>query len=194
VISTGGCGAVKIFVTGESSNYCIVFHSFGEEDSKIAARQLGNYILHNPESAQSVRVLCLQPYQISRDVINSVHEISKATQGAGIPTEVRSVCLNNIEHESYTEFVPLDLAGSEQQILQRYSSLMLKDRPLSKEDRLQKIELFQGLHPKHRTPEFLKKWSGLSLSEARGVVEKIRESEKTWSQRLLARIPFWGDE
>lgn len=188
LISTGGCGAVKIFVDGENSNYCIVFHSFGDEEAKFAARQIGNYILRKKDNAQSLRVLCLQPYEISRDVMNSVYEISDATRKAGIPTEIRSVCLNNIEHERYSEFIHLDMGGSEQQILERYAGLVLKSRELSKQDRARKIELFQSLSAKHRTPEFLKKWSGLSLEEARALVEQLQEQDKSWSQRLFSQF------
>lgn len=192
LISTGGCGAVKIFVQGESSSYCIVFHSFGDGESKDAGSRLGNYIARQKQRPQSVRVLCLQPYDISRDVMNSVYEIRKATEGAGIPTEVRTIRLNNIEHESYSEFIQLDMAGSEQQILERYGDLVLKDRLLSKADRTQKIELFQSLPGKHRTPQFLKKWSSLSLEEARVVVEEVRNGEKSWSERLFSHFPFFG--
>lgn len=183
LINTSGCGAVKIFV-GSSS--CIVFHSFGDAESKVVARQIGNYLLR--QRPESVRVLCLQPYDISRDVMDSVNEIRELTEQEGIPTSVRAVRLDNLEHERYSAFLQLDLGGSEEQILDRYSDLVVRSRPMSKAERAQKIELFQSLPPSVRTPEFLKRWSGLSLEEAREVADEVARSEQGWAQRLFSRF------
>jgi len=185
VIHTGGCGAMKIFVQGESGDYCIVFHSFGEDGSKTAARQLGNYIVGQENTPRSLRILCLQPYDISKDVMQSLAEIHRVTEQAGIPTQVHSICLNNLDHEDYSQFIQLEMTGSEQQILERYSHWILRDRPLSPEDRQKKIALFQSIPLEHRTSALLKRWSGLSLEEARGVAQGLTRREQSWGQRLL---------
>ncbi len=186
VVDTGGCGAIKVFVEAGESSYSVVFHSDGSQESKeVSAHNLGTHILRQRDKPKAVNILCLQPYSVSRDVIDSVRSISTLLDEAGVETTVRSVCLNNIDGEKHGNFVRLNLEGSKEQILDRYQDLVLQSKSLSPEDRNKKIALFQSLPLSHRTPEFLKNWSSLSLEEAKEVVDNLRKKRSQWSLRRL---------
>lgn len=186
LVDTAGCGAIKIFVQGAQSSYDIAFHIFGTKDSDEAAVQIGQHILSKKDRPESVQILCIQPYAINRDVMDTVDLISDAIAGAGtIKTNVRAVCLNNIDCEKFTQFVQVDLKGTEQEIVDRYAHLVLKSAEMSDEDRRQKMQLFQGLPMSARTPEFIRKWSPLSLDEARKTVDELANNtkkESLWSR------------
>ena len=186
VIDSGGCGAIKIFVDADESSYSIVFHSDGTQESKEeAAPDISSYLLSQKNKPQNVRILCIQPYSVSRDVMESVYKINHALEEEGIPTSLRSVCLNNIEGEKHSKFIRLDLAGSEEQILGRYDDLLVKSRDMSEEDRARKIKLFQTVPMSLRTSEFLKNWSSLSVEEAKQLVDGLRKKESKWTLRQL---------
>jgi hypothetical protein len=179
LIHTGGCGAIKIFVNSGESSYSIVFHSFGTQDSKDAAGQIGGYVLSKKEKPESVRILNIQPYGISADVNRTVSVISDTIRDkGGIEVEGHTVCLNNIDGEPYTDFVCVDMEGTEEQILSRYDNLIVKARPMSDEDRSMKIKLFQSIPFNLRTPAFIRKWSSLSLEEARKTVDELNVKKK----------------
>ncbi len=182
-IETGGCGAIKIFVEGEKASYSIVFHSFGSQDSKDAAGQIGRYILGRNEKPESVKILNIQPFGISASVNNTVKVIREMISEKGnIKIDGHTVCLNNIDCENYSEFVHLDLEGTEKQILDRYDHLILKSRKMSDDERAMKIRLFQSLPLNARTPEFLRKWSSLTLEEARQLVDGLNRKNKPISE------------
>ncbi|MGV8118352.1 MAG: hypothetical protein AB2L14_01175 [Candidatus Xenobiia bacterium LiM19] len=183
LINTGGCGAIKIFVDGGESSYSIVFHSFGSQDSKDAAGQIGNYILSRKEKPESVRILNIQPFGISASVNNTVNVISDMIKEEGsIKINGHAVCLNNIDGEKYSKFICLDLEGTEKQILDRYDNLILKSREMSDDERAMKIKLFQSIPFNLRTTEFLRKWSTLSLEEARQHVDGLNIKSKPFGK------------
>ncbi len=184
IVATGGCGAVKVFVEAGESSYAVVFHSDGTPESKEVAPQIGNYILRQKDRPKAVKILCLQPFGNSGDVMDSVNRIDAQLEGAGIPTGVQAVSLNNIEGERYSSFVHLNLKGSEEQILNRYDDLRVQSKVMSKEDRAKKISLFQSLPPEVRTPEFIRDWSSLSLEQAREVAAGHQREESFWDRIL----------
>lgn len=189
IVATGGCGAIKAFVDAGESSYAIVFHSDGSQDSKeVAAPQISNYILRQKERPRSVRLLSIQPYSQSKDVMDSVNGIGNRLEQAGISSHVHAVTLNNIDAEDHSQFVYLNLRGTEKQILDRYSDLRIKSRELSKEDRAKKIALFQSLPAQVRTSEFIKEWSTLSLEEAGEVVAGVRRQKTSIWERILSSL------
>jgi len=178
-IDTAGCGAIKIFVECGKSSYSIIFHSFGTQESKDAAGQIGHYILGSKEKPESVKILSIQPYAITRSVQDTVKVIrDMLSEEHQIVTEGHVVCLNNVEYEMNSEFIRLDLEGTEEEILGRYAHLVVKPRKMSDEERAMKISLFQSLPGNVRTPEFLRNWSTLSLEEARQVVDGFAMKKK----------------
>lgn len=179
IIETAGCGAIKIFVDCGKSSYFIVFHSFGTQDSKEAAKQIGNYILNRKEKPESVRILDIQPYMISSDVektVNVIQDMLSTEDKTKI--DRHTVCLNNINCEKYSQFVRLDMEGTENQILDRCDHLILKSRKMSNDERAMKIKLFQSIPLNSRTSEFLRKWASLSLDEARQFVDELKKNQK----------------
>lgn len=183
IINTAGCGAIKIFVDSEKSGYFIVFHSFGTQDSMEAAAEIGRYILGAGKKPISVRILDIQPYSITGSVKKTVAVINKMLEEkGGIKVDGRTVCLNNIEGERYSSFVSVDLQGTEQEILDRYDHLVLKNRNMSDAERAEKRRLFQSIPLNVRTPEFLRKWASLSREEAERLVHEIRQGKKSHSR------------
>lgn len=185
LVATAGCGAIKIFVETEGSDYSIVFHSNGNLDSRErTGPAIGRYILQQSELPKAVNVLCLQPYDISSDVMDSVNEITSMVHQEGIPTDVQAVSLKNIEGEPYSQFVHLNLRGTADEILERYGDLRLQGPKLSSEERNKKIALFQSLPREVRTREFIRDWATLSLEEASQVAEA--NSQRTFWDYLFS--------
>ncbi|MDQ7825778.1 MAG: hypothetical protein RDV48_23455 [Candidatus Eremiobacteraeota bacterium] len=186
IIETAGCGAIKIFVDCGESSYFIIFHSFGTQDSKDAAAQIGDFILGSKKRPESVKILDIQPYAISGDVKDTVAVIHEMLSAQGsIKIDGRTVCLNNIDGEKHSNFVRLDLEGTEREILDRYDHLILKSRTMSDDERAMKIRLFQTLPLSVRTPEFLRKWAPLSLEEARRLVDGLQSRKEKKSPGSL---------
>lgn len=181
VVNTGGCGAIKLFVKGEDSNYSIVFHSYGTEESKTAAEQIASYIIKNKDSKTSVEILNIQPYKFSRNVQESIDKIKSKIKetnidnGNKIKISEHAMCLNNLPGQAYSNFIGVCLDGSKAEIIQRYDNLVIKDRKLSEPERNMKIGLFQQVPASLRTPEFIREWSQLTLEQSK---EKIDEMNK----------------
>jgi len=86
-----------------------------------------------------------------------------------------------------SEFIRLDLEGTAEEILARYDHLVVKSRKMGDEARAMKSLLFQSLPGNVRTPEFLRKWSSLTLEEARQVADDFA-SRKEPPGRLLKTL------
>ena len=173
-VNSAGCGAVKIFVEGDKAKFSLIFHCYGTQNSRYAAKQIADYILSKERGSAKVDILNVQPFSISKDVADCLSGIAKdLTQSSNIQVNQRILCLNNLKGQKNASFINICLDGSKEDILKRYDRFVLKDKQLSVEDRKKKVELFQRIPIQFRTDEFIKSWSLLDLKEAESKVEEV---------------------
>ena len=172
-VNSAGCGAVKIFVEGDKA-YSLVFHCYGTQNSRYAAKQIVDYILSKKIEKSKVDILNVQPFSISKDVAECLMGISNdLTKNYNVQVNQKILCLNNLKGQKNASFINICLDGSKEDILKRYDRFVLKDKRLSVEDRRKKVELFQMIPVQLRTDEFIKSWSLFDLKQAEAKVEEV---------------------